>query len=152
MSIESVKRQFKEQNLDLVITELDESSATVALAANAIGVEPDRIAKTMAFRLADKDILVISKGTARIDNRKYKDYFKTKVKMLKAHEVLEITGHPVGGVCPFGLKNKLEIYLDKTLDSFDHVYPAGGSPNSAVKITVEKLEEVTNGTWIDVCK
>ncbi|QZY54091.1 YbaK/EbsC family protein [Crassaminicella profunda] len=152
MSIESVRKQFQEQKLNLEVLELNHSSATVELAAEAIGVEPNRIAKTMAFRVKDHEILIISKGNARIDNRKYKDYFNAKAKMLKADEVLEITGHPVGGVCPFGLENPLAIYLDESLKEFDYVYPAGGSPNSAVKTTIEQLEEVTKGIWVDVCK
>lgn len=152
MSLESVKKQFKEQSLDLNIIELNDSTATVELAAKAIGVEPARIAKTMAFKLKDVDILIISKGDAKIDNRKYKDYFRTKAKMLNSQEVLEITGHPVGGVCPFGLKNPMGIYLDCSLKQFDYVYPAAGSPNSAVKINIDKLAEVTNGIWVDICK
>lgn len=152
MSVESVKEQFQEQNLNLEVLEFNQSSATVELAAEAIGVEPNRIAKTMAFRVKDQEVLIVSKGNARIDNRKYKDYFKAKAKMLKADEVLEITGHPVGGVCPFGLKKPLQIYLDESLKEFDYVYPAGGSPNSAVKTTIEQLEEVTRGAWVDVCK
>jgi Cys-tRNA(Pro) deacylase len=152
MSVESVKKQFKEQNLDLEVIEFSESTATVELAAQAIGVEPEQIAKTMAFKMNDKNILIMSKGDAKIDNRKYKNNFKAKAKMLKFDEVEEITGHPVGGVCPFGLKSPMDIYLDDSLKKFDIVYPAGGSPSSAVKITVDKLQKVTNGTWVDVCK
>lgn len=152
MSLESVKQQFKTQGLDdLKIIELGTSSATVQLAAEALGVEPARIAKTMVFRLKNRDILVLSKGDARIDNRKYKDYFKEKAKMLQPEEVYAITGHPVGGVCPFGLKTPLPIYLDKSLQQFDYVFPAGGSPNSAVKITVSRLQEITGGEWADLC-
>ncbi|MFA9398105.1 MAG: YbaK/EbsC family protein [Clostridiaceae bacterium] len=152
MSIESVKKQFEEENLGLEIIEFSDSTATVELAAKALGVEPERIAKTMGLKLKEKYILVLSKGDAKIDNRKYKDYFKEKAKMMGFDEVKEITGHPVGGVCPFGLKNPLDIYLDQSLKQFDIVYPAGGTPSSAVKITVDKLEEVTDGTWVDVCK
>ncbi|MGE5583883.1 MAG: YbaK/EbsC family protein [Bacillota bacterium] len=152
MSLESVKQQFKTQGLDdLKVIELGTSSATVQLAAEALGVEPARIAKTMVFRLKNRDILVLSKGDARIDNRKYKDYFKEKAKMLQPEEVYAITGHPVGGVCPFGLKTPLPIYLDKSLQQFDYVFPAGGSPNSAVKITVSRLQEITGGEWADLC-
>lgn len=152
MSLESVKKFFCDNQLDYKIIEMNESTATVELAAEAIGVAPALIAKTMAFRLKDEDILVITKGDARIDNRKYKDFFKTKAKMLGYDDVLEVTGHPVGGVCPFGLKNPLNIYLDVSLKSFEYVYPAAGSKNSAVKITPDQLNEVTNGTWVDVCK
>lgn len=152
MSLESVRRQFEEEDLELKVVEMGQSTATVELAADAIGVELGQIAKTMALRLKDRDILIVSNGDARIDNRKYKDYFKAKAKMLNGDEVLEITGHPIGGVCPFGLKNPLEIYLDDSLKEYDYVYPAGGAPNAAVKITVEELEKITNGAWVDVCK
>lgn len=152
MSLESVKKQFKEENLGLEIMEMEQSTATVELAARAIGVEMGQIAKTMALALKDRNILIVSKGDAKIDNRKYKDYFKTKAKMLSSEEVFEITGHPVGGVCPFGLKNPLHIYLDKSLKQYDHVYPAAGAPNAAVKISIDELQNITKGTWIDVCK
>ncbi len=152
MSVQSVKKQFTDEKLDLKIIEHNESTATVELAAKAIGVEPERIAKTMAFKLKDKYILILSQGDAKVDNRKFKDFFSTKAKMLNTEEVLEITGHPVGGVCPFGLKNPMDIYLDVTLKKFDFVYPAAGSPNSAIKLSVEQLEEITKGIWIDVCK
>ncbi|MCX7709063.1 MAG: YbaK/EbsC family protein [Clostridia bacterium] len=151
MSIESVQKHFSEKGLDFKIVEFEESTATVELAALALGVEPARIAKTMAFRLKEKDILILSKGDARVDNRKYKDTFGEKAKMLKPDEVLEVTGHPVGGVCPFGLKNNLEIYLDISLKAFDSVFPAAGSRNSAVEMTPSQLEDVTGATWIDVC-
>jgi Cys-tRNA(Pro) deacylase len=152
MSVESVKRYFSEAGFGLEVIEFEESSATVDLAARVLGVEPGRIAKTMAFRLKDRDILVLVKGDARIDNRKYKEQFGEKAKMMSFEEVVTITGHPVGGVCPFGLKHPLDIYLDRTLKEFDYVYPAGGSPSSAVKITVARLAEVTQGAWVDVCK
>lgn len=152
MSVESVKKQFEVEKLGLEVMEFESSSATVELAAELIGVEPGQIAKTMAFKVAGEDILIVSKGDARIDNRKYKDQFKSKAKMLKFEEVMEATGHPVGGVCPFGLKNPLKVFLDDSLKVYDVVYPAGGSPSSAVKISVDKLGEVTGGKWIDVCK
>ena len=153
MSLESVKKYFKDNELlDLHILETDASTATVELAAKAHGVEPALIAKTMAFGLKDREILIVTKGDARIDNRKFKDCFHEKATMLNYEAVLEITGHPVGGVCPFGLKNPLGIYLDTSMKEFEYVYPAAGSPNSAVKITPDRLQEVTGGTWIDVCK
>ncbi|MFZ5967396.1 MAG: YbaK/EbsC family protein [Bacillota bacterium] len=152
MSLESVKKFFIEKELDLEVIEFDESTATVELAAKAVGVEPALIAKTMAFRLKDENILVITKGDSRIDNRKFKDTFETKVKMLSPEEVLAVTGHPVGGVCPFGLNNPLNIYLDISLKSFEYVYPAAGSKNSAVKISPDYLQEITDGKWVDVCK
>jgi prolyl-tRNA editing enzyme YbaK/EbsC (Cys-tRNA(Pro) deacylase) len=153
MSLESVKKYFQDNKLmDLHIFETSESTATVELAAKAHGVAPALIAKTMAFGLKDREILVVTKGDARIDNRKFKDCFHEKASMLNYEEVLEITGHPVGGVCPFGLKNPLDIYLDVSMKEFEYVYPAAGSTNSAVKITPDRLQEVTGGIWVDVCK
>jgi Cys-tRNA(Pro) deacylase len=152
MSIESVKKHFFAAGLDLEVIEFAESSATVDLAAKVLGVEPGRIAKTLAFRLNERDILIIVKGDARIDNGKYKERFGEKARMMSFTEVTEITGHPVGGVCPFGLKNRLDIYLDRSLKEFDYVYPAGGSPSSAVKITVARLAKITQGEWVDLCK
>jgi len=152
MSVERVRSFFHDNGYDLEIIEFDESTATVELAAKAVGVEPALIAKTMALRLKDRDILLVTKGDARIDNRKYKDTFNTKAKMLSPEEVLEVTGHPVGGVCPFGLINPLDIYLDISLKDFEYVYPAAGSINSAVKISPMRLQEITKGKWVDVCK
>lgn len=152
MSVESVREFFKENQLDYEIIEMQESTATVELAAQALGVEPALIAKTLALRLQERNILVVTKGDARIDNRKYKDYFKEKARLLKPDEVLQVTGYPVGGVCPFGLKNPLDVYLDVSLKEFEYVYPAAGSENSAVKIKPEELQQVTGGTWVDVCK
>ncbi|NLL80875.1 MAG: YbaK/EbsC family protein [Tissierellia bacterium] len=152
MTIESVRKQFEQENLDLLVEEMDTSTATVELAANAIGVEPARIAKTMALRLKEKDIIIVAKGDVKIDNRKFKDYFHEKAKFIKAEDLLEATGHPVGGVCPFGLNNPLEIYLDESLKVFEYVFPAGGGPNTYVKIDVDYLADITKGIWIDVCK
>jgi prolyl-tRNA editing enzyme YbaK/EbsC (Cys-tRNA(Pro) deacylase) len=153
MSLESVREFFNKNGYsDLKIIETEMSTATVELAAKAHGVAPALIAKSMAFGLKDRAIMIITKGDARIDNRKFKDYFHEKAKMLNYDEVLEITGHPVGGVCPFGLKNPIDIYLDVSMKEFEYVYPAAGSANSAVKITPDRLQEVTGGTWVDVCK
>lgn len=152
MSVESVKRQFEELNLGIEVIELPQSTATVDLAAQAIGVEPGQIAKTMALELKEETILIVSKGDARIDNRKYKDKFTTKAKMLSFDDVAQITGHPVGGVCPFGLKTQLKIYLDSSLKQYEYVYPAAGATNAAVKIDLAMLENITNGIWVDVCK
>lgn len=152
MSLESVRKFFLENNLDLVVIETAEDTATVEAAAKALGVEPDMIAKTMAYQLKEKEILILSKGSSRTDNRKFKDFFKEKPKMIPQDRVEELTGHPVGGVCPFGLTKEMEIYLDITLKEFDIVYPAGGTPNSAVKITPDYLQKVTNGKWIDISK
>jgi prolyl-tRNA editing enzyme YbaK/EbsC (Cys-tRNA(Pro) deacylase) len=151
MSLQSVRDFFDSNNLDIPIVELDVSTATVALAAEAHGVEPGRIAKTLAFRLSDGRVaLVVASGDARIDNRKFKDAFG-KGKMLGPDEVVELTSHPVGGVCPFGLAQPLPIYLDESLRKFDYVLPAAGSTNSAVRISLDQLASVTDGQWVDVC-
>lgn len=152
MSLESVRAFFAERRLNLPIMELQVSTATVALAAEAYGVEPGRIAKTLAFRLSDAQvILLVARGDARIDNRKFKETFG-KGKMLDADEVVRLTGHPVGGVCPFGLAHPLPVYLDVSLKDFDEVLPAGGSVNSALRISVELLQQVTLGQWVDACQ
>jgi prolyl-tRNA editing enzyme YbaK/EbsC (Cys-tRNA(Pro) deacylase) len=152
MSLQSVRDFFAERNLDLPIIELDVSTATVALAAEAHGVEPGRIAKTLAFRLADgRAIILVARGDARIDNRKFKDAFG-KGKMLAPDDVVALTGHPVGGVCPFGLAQPLPIYLDRSLQDFDEVLPAAGAVHSAVRIRPALLAEVTAGEWVDVCQ
>jgi prolyl-tRNA editing enzyme YbaK/EbsC (Cys-tRNA(Pro) deacylase) len=151
MSLQSVRAFLADRNLDLPIIELDVSTATVALAAEAHGVEPGRIAKTLAFRLnGEHAILLVAAGDARIDNRKFKAALG-KGKMLQADEVVELTGHPVGGVCPFGLAHPLPIYLDYSLRDFDEVLPAAGTINSAIRISIEQLAEVTGGQWVDVC-
>ncbi len=152
MALEDVRRFFLENNLDYEIFEMDESTATVELAAKAHGVEPALIAKSIAMQLKDRNILIVTKGDARIDNRKYKDTFKTKCKMLKADVVLEVTGHPVGGVCPFGLKSELDIFLDTSLKDFEYIYPAAGSTNSSIKITPDELQRIANASWVDVCR
>ncbi len=151
MSIESVKKQFAEEKLPLSVIEMDTSTATVELAAGALGVEPARIAKTMALRLKDKDILILAKGDVKLDNRKFKDHFKEKAKFISADDVETATGHPVGGVCPFGLSRPMPVYLDESLKVFDYVFPAGGGPNTAVRIDVDHLLQVTGGVFIDVC-
>lgn len=151
MSIASVKKHFTDQNLPLDVIEMTTSTATVELAAAALGVEPARIAKTMAFRLKAYDILILAKGDVRIDNQKYKAYFNEKAKFISAEEVEAATGHPVGGVCPFGLIKPIKIYLDESLKVFDYVFPAGGGANTTVKIDVNYLQDVTSGIWIDVC-
>ena len=153
MSLESVRKFFDENGYsDLQIIEKDASTATVELAAKAHGVAPALIAKTMAFGLKDRNILIVVSGDSRIDNRKFKDCFHEKASMLNPEKVLEATGHAVGGVCPFGLKNPMDIYLDISMKEFEAVYPAAGSANSAVKITPDRLQEVTGGVWVDVCK
>jgi prolyl-tRNA editing enzyme YbaK/EbsC (Cys-tRNA(Pro) deacylase) len=151
MSVESVKKFFMEKGLQDPVLELEESGATVELASKALGVEPSLIAKTLAFRLKDRDILIVTKGDARIDNKKYKDFFKIKAKMLNHDEVSEITGHPVGGVCPFGLVNPIQVYLDLSLSKYEYVYPAAGSTFAVLKIQPSQMKELTQAEFIDVC-
>lgn len=151
MSLQSVRDFFLARDLDIPIIELDVSTATVALAAEAHGVEPGRIAKTLAFRLNDgRVIILVARGDARIDNRKFKNAFG-KGKMLPIEEVVELTGHPVGGVCPFGLAQPLPIYLDNSLQAFDEVLPAAGAIHSALRISPAQMAAVTAGEWVDVC-
>ena len=152
MSISTVKQYFIDNNIPLKVIETTGDTSTVEKAAKVLGVKPDMIAKTLAFKLKEKEILILIKGGARTDNKKFKNYFKEKPKFLKLEKVEEVTGHPIGGVCPFGLPKKLDIYLDISLKEFTTVYPAGGSPKSAVKIDVNYLEEITEGTWIDITK
>ena len=152
MTVESVRQFFADRAQPVQIIELDVSTATVALAAEAHGVEPGRIAKTLAFRLADgSEVLLVARGDARIDNRKFKDAFG-KGKMLPPDEVAHITGHPVGGVCPFGLAHALPVCLDVSLQAFDEVLPAAGSVNSALRISPARMAELTGGRWVDVCQ
>ncbi|WP_343729560.1 YbaK/EbsC family protein [Duganella sp.] len=151
MSLQSVRDFFHSRDIQLPIIETEASTATVALAAEAHGVEPGRIAKTLAFRVAEgRVILLVASGIARVDNRKFKEAFG-KGKMLSAEEVVELTSHPVGGVCPFGLPQPLPVYLDHSLNNFDEVLPAAGSINSAIRITPAMLASVTEGKWVDVC-
>jgi prolyl-tRNA editing enzyme YbaK/EbsC (Cys-tRNA(Pro) deacylase) len=152
MSLESVRAFFAEKAPDIIVMESATSSATVALAAEAFGVEPARIAKTLSLRVGDRVILIVASGTARMDNRKVKAKFGGKPKMLSLDEVAEITGHEVGGVCPFGLKAPLPVYCDISLRAFDIVVPAAGSTHSALKITPSRLAELTSAEWIDVCQ
>jgi prolyl-tRNA editing enzyme YbaK/EbsC (Cys-tRNA(Pro) deacylase) len=152
MSLESVRAFFAEKAPDITVMEATTSSATVALAAEAYGVEPARIAKTLSLRVSERVILIVASGTARMDNKKVKTKFGGKPKMLGLDEVAEITGHEVGGVCPFGLKAPLPVYCDISLRAFDVVVPAAGSTHSAVKITPSRLAELTSAEWIDVCQ
>ena len=152
MSLQSVRDFYAARQLDIPIIELEVSTATVALAAEAHGVEPGRIAKTLSFRLnAGQVIILVAAGDARIDNRKFKEAFG-KGKMLHLDEVVELTGHPVGGVCPFGLASPLPIYRDTSLQNFDEVLPAAGAIHSAVRISPTQLAAVTDGQWVDACQ
>ncbi|WP_199104353.1 YbaK/EbsC family protein [Aquitalea sp. ASV11] len=152
MSLQSVRDFFAARNLDIPIIELEVSTATVALAAEAHGVEPGRIAKTLSFRLNGGEVIIlVTRGDARIDNRKFKEAFG-KGKMLAVEEVVELTGHPVGGVCPFGLAQPLPVYMDTSLRDFDEVLPAAGAIHSAVRITPALMAEITDARWVDVCQ
>ena len=152
MSLESVRAFFAEKAPDITVIESMQSSATVTLAAQAYGVEPARIAKTLALRIGERVVLIVTSGTSRMDNRKVKALFGGKPKMLGLEEVAEITGHEVGGVCPFGLKTRLPIYCDVSLKAFDMVVPAAGSTHSAVRIAPERLAELVRAEWVDVCE
>lgn len=152
MSVESVKAYFEANGFDYKIREMDEGTETVEAAARTLGVEPALIAKTLALKIKFRNILVVTRGDARIDNQKFKQRFQVKARMMTADEVLEATGHPVGGVCPFGLKKEMDIYLDESLKRFERVYPAAGSRNSCIEITPEALCRVTGACWVDVCK
>ena len=152
MSLESVRAFFAEKAPDIAVIESTQSSATVVLAAEAYGVEPARIAKTLSLRVGDRVMLIVAAGTSRMDNRKLKAAFGGKPKMLGLDEVADITGHEVGGVCPFGLKTPLPIYCDVSLQAFDEVVPAAGSTHSAVRITPARMAELTAAKWVDVCQ
>jgi prolyl-tRNA editing enzyme YbaK/EbsC (Cys-tRNA(Pro) deacylase) len=152
MSLESVRAFFTEKAPDIALIESPMSSATVALAAEAYGVEPARIAKTLSLRVGERVVLIVASGTSRMDNKKVKAKFGVKPKMLGVDEVAEITGHEVGGVCPFGLKTPLPVYCDVSLRAFDEVLPAAGSINSAVRIAPSRMAELVNAEWVDVCQ
>ncbi|PLT33376.1 YbaK/EbsC family protein [Bacillus sp. V5-8f] len=154
MSLETVIAHFKQWNRETDVMEFETSSATVEQAANTIGVIPAQIAKTLSFRgEGDKAILIVAAGDAKIDNRKFRDTFHLKARMLSPDEVLEQTGHVIGGVCPFGLANDLDVFLDISLKRFTTVYPACGSINSAIKLTCEELYQYSYAKqWVEVCK
>ncbi len=152
MSVESVRAFFAANAPDISVIESDRSSATVALAAEAFGVTPAEIAKTLSLRVGDKIILVVTCGTARLDNKKARGVFGAKPRMLNADEALEATGHPVGGICPFGLKTPLQVYCDVSMRPFAEVVPAAGSINSAVRISPQRMAELTRAEWVDVCE
>ena len=138
---------------DLQIIEFSQSSATVELAAQAAGVAPELIAKTLTYDLKDgSHIIIVTSGTARVSNRKFKDCFHCKAKMMSHEEALELTGHPIGGVCPFGLKTPIAVYLDESLKRFDEVYPAAGAANNAVKIKVSEFADIAKASWVDICE
>lgn len=151
MSIERARAHLKKYNLDGRIRELELSSATVELAAKALNVEGARIAKTLSYLVDGQAILVVAAGDVRVDNRKFKDAFHTKAKMLTPEQAAELVGHAVGGVCPFGVNPDVKVYLDESLRRFETVFPAAGSSNSAIELTIPELETASNYTaWVDL--
>ncbi len=153
MSIEKVRAYFAQFGMEKRILEFDVSSATVELAAQAVGVEGKQIAKTLSFLLGDACILIVAAGDARVDNKKYKEHFGLKAKMLAHDDVPEYIGHTVGGVCPFSVKDGVKVYLDESLKRFETVFPAAGSANSAIELTIPELEKYSKfDGWVDVYK
>ncbi|MCI7180248.1 MAG: YbaK/EbsC family protein [Schaedlerella sp.] len=153
MSIEKVRKYFETIGIDEKIQEFEISSATVALAAKALQCEESRIAKTLSFHVGERVVLIVAAGDAKIDNPKYKAQFKNKAKMLSFDEAEPLIGHAVGGVCPFAVNEGVETYLDVSLKRFDTVFPACGSSNSAIELTLEELEKYSDFiSWVDVCK
>lgn len=152
MSLVKVKEYFKEYEVEDQIIELDGTSATVIEASQALGVDSNQIAKTLAFML-DKPILIVMSGDAKIDNHKYKDYFGKKAKMIPQDDLDNLIGHKIGGVCPFAIKDDVKVYLDESLKANHYVYPACGSENSAIKLSIEQLEKYSSYTeWVNVTK
>lgn len=153
MSFEKVQAAFKGTELESKLIVCNESSATVELAAKALNTEPDQIAKTLSFLIEDKPILIVVSGCSKVDNKKYRDFFHIKAKMIPFDEVEKYIGHAPGGVCPFGVNEGVEIYLDESLKKYEVVFPAAGSGNTAVKVTISQLEKFSNyKQWIDVTK
>ena len=153
MSIEKVREYFKSVGIEERIKEFSESSATVELAANALGCAPERIAKTLSFRAKDDCVLIVAAGDVKIDNSKYKAQFGAKASMLKFDEAAELVGHAVGGVCPFAVNDGVKVYLDESLKRFPTVFPACGSSNRAIELTIAELERYSGYlAWVDVCK
>lgn len=153
MAIDRVRSYLEGLNLSERIKEHDISTATVELAAEAAGCEPERIAKTMGYMIKDKPILVVAAGDVRIDNRKFKDAFKAKAKMMTSDQLNELVGHDIGGVCPFAIKDGVEVYLDESLKRFETVFPACGTPNTTIELSINELEQASRFTdWVDVGK
>ena len=153
MSLIKVKEYFKKYNMEERIIELNESSATVELAANALGCEPKEIAKTLGFITNEDVILIVTAGDVKVDNQKFREVFSAKANMIPFSEVEKLVGHEVGGVCPFAINDNVKVYLDVSLKRFDYVFPACGSTNSAIKLSLEELEKCSNYLkWVDVCK
>jgi prolyl-tRNA editing enzyme YbaK/EbsC (Cys-tRNA(Pro) deacylase) len=152
MSLETVKHFLAANAPDLSVIELPESTATVALAAAAHNVEPGQIAKSLSLRVNEQVILIVTRGDARLDNKKFKAHFGVKAKMLDTADVQQHTSHPVGGVCPFGLPDSVAVYCDISLQAFDEVLPAGGAVNAAVRVPPQRMAELVNAQWIDVAQ
>lgn len=152
MSIEKVRDYFRKYGMEERILEFPVSSATVELAAQALNIEGKRIAKTLSFAVNGGAILVVAAGDARVDNAKFKHRFGVKAKMLSRDDAATMIGHAVGGVCPFAVNEGVEVYLDESLKRFETVFPAAGSSNSAIELTIAELERYSGGTWVDVCK
>lgn len=153
MAIEKVKKYFAEYGMEDKVLEFDVSSATVELAAEALGCEPARIAKTLSFRRDEGCLIVVMAGDAKIDNKKFKQKFAMKARMLSAEEVDTLVGHAIGGVCPFAINEDIPVYLDVSMRRFDTVFPACGSSNSAIELTCDQLEQYSHSLeWVDVCK
>ncbi len=152
MSVENIKELFKKNNIEELILHSEEISDTVIHAAKLLGCEPKQIAKTMSFVVYDNPIVIVSSGDSKIDNSKYKAYFKTKAKMIPFNEVERITGHTPGGICPFALNEGVRVYLDISLKRFDIIYTGGGDEHTTIKVNIEQLERYSNYTeWIDIC-
>ncbi|WP_312699796.1 YbaK/EbsC family protein [Sedimentibacter sp.] len=153
MSIEKVREYMKQFGRDGDILEMDESTATVELAAKALGTEEARIAKSLSFYKGDDAMVIVVAGDAKIDNKKFKEYFGFKARMLAPEDTVKFTGHAIGGVCPFALSENITVYLDDSMKRFETMFPACGSSNSAIELTLDELEKVSNSKqWIDVCK
>ncbi len=154
MSVSTVREYLKQFGLEDKVEEFTQSSATVELAAQAAGVIPAMIAKTLSFKVGDHAVLIVTCGDTKVDNRKFKDKFGTKAKMLTPEEVVEYTGHAIGGVCPYANpEGKTKVYLDESMRRFDRMLPAAGSSNSCVRLTIEELERSCPGAeWVDICK
>lgn len=153
MSLETARAHFRMYGIEDRIREFEVSSATVELASRALCVHSARISKTLAFRTERGCMLIICSGDARIDNQKFREYFSIKAKMLSPEEVSEMVGHPIGGVCPFGIKEGIPVYLDESMLRFDTVFPAAGSPSSAIELTIDELFKYSRAKgWVDVCR
>lgn len=153
ISIEKVKSYFKVFGLEDRIREFNTSSSTVELAAAALNCQPEKIAKSLSFILKEKAIIIVTAGDVKIDNKKFKRIFGSKAKMIEKDRVEELIGHKVGGVCPFAIKDDVDVYLDESLKRFEKIFPACGSSNSAIELSIEELEKCSNyKAWLDVCK